>query len=99
MRWKNLKVSIYELKKAKEKVQKEHGENNNYKRKFSSFKDHILKIERFQTNLIKSVTWDTISWNFQMLMTKIEAWEGKTPKDIRIRSASKLSTSINTETY
>ena len=56
MRWKNLKVSIYELKKAKEKVQKEHGENNNYKRKFSSFKDHILKIERFQTNLIKSVT-------------------------------------------
>lgn len=52
MRWKNLKVSIYELKKAKEKgeVQKEHGENNNYKRKFSSFKDHILKIESFQTN-------------------------------------------------
>lgn len=27
-----------------------------------------------------------------MLTVKIDAWEGKTPKDIRIRLASKLST-------
>ena len=33
-----------------------------------------------------------------MLMIKIDAWEGKTPKDIRIRLASKLSTSLNTGT-
>lgn len=33
------------IKESKGKVQKEHGENNNYKIKFSSFKDHILKIE------------------------------------------------------
>lgn len=30
-----------------------------------------------------------------MLTVKIDAWEGKTPKDIRIRLASKLSTSLN----
>ena len=33
-----------------------------------------------------------------MLMIKIDAWEGKTPEDVRIRLAFKLSTSLNTGT-
>lgn len=59
MVWKiDLKDSIYDSEKVKQKRAglKEHGQKKNYERMFSSFKDHSIKIENLQTNLIRNVT-------------------------------------------